>query len=190
MAEAIVVIHGPMRTGKTFHAKAFAAHFGCDRIIEIDFEQHRTAEIGPGALILTNEWPRRVDRRRRDLVAEHLAGAQVFSIEQAREMIGVGPVSDIPPVTARASKPAEGTAPALPGTRQLAGNGLFNAFMRQGVKLPLRADAEYVGSVLDGHGDEIFVVDQNNELPDDRANAIAALIAAAVNDRAFVGGAA
>jgi len=25
----IVIIHGPMASGKTFHSKAFAEHFGC-----------------------------------------------------------------------------------------------------------------------------------------------------------------
>ncbi len=98
----VVVIHGAQRTGKSYYAGTFAKHFGCDRVVEIDFEQHRVNEIGPGALILTNEWPRRVNRRRPDPIGERLDGAQIVSIERARELIGVGPVSSIPPATTRA----------------------------------------------------------------------------------------
>jgi hypothetical protein len=85
-----IVIYGPPRTGKTFHKEAFAAHFGCDRVIDFDDDQHRKQEIGAGALVLMQQKPRPM--------AASLANATVYSIEQARALIGIGPVSSIPAV--------------------------------------------------------------------------------------------
>lgn len=31
----MIVIHGPGRTGKTVHARRFAEHYGCSRIVDI-----------------------------------------------------------------------------------------------------------------------------------------------------------
>lgn len=62
---------------------------------------------------------------------------------------------------------------------------IANDFARQlaqhGVRLPLRHSVEDIGSVLDADGNEVLVVDPNNETPDEQATSIALLIIAAVN---------
>jgi hypothetical protein len=50
-----------------------------------------------------------------------------------------------------------------------------------GIMLPLRACPEFVGSVVDDEGDQVFVVDPDNERSDEESAAIAALVVGAVN---------
>jgi predicted TIM-barrel fold metal-dependent hydrolase len=55
------------------------------------------------------------------------------------------------------------------------------ALRRSGVELPLQLHDEEVGSVVDAAGREVFVVDHNGEMPDERAGAIAAWLICAAN---------
>ncbi|WP_052201909.1 hypothetical protein [Ensifer sp. ZNC0028] len=58
---------------------------------------------------------------------------------------------------------------------------LNDAFLLQGVKLPLHVSKEECGVILDADGRDVLTVDSNGFQPDDQVNAIAALIAACIN---------
>ncbi len=58
---------------------------------------------------------------------------------------------------------------------------LQEAFQVQGVKLPLHLSKTDCGVVLDADGRDVLTVDSNGFQPDGQVNAIAALIAACVN---------
>jgi hypothetical protein len=101
---SVIVIHGPMRTGKTFHAKRFCEHYRCDIVGDLD--EMSGADLGfkinggrapyqsvkmpaVARLLLLTTWnPTAISRR--------LPDARIISIEEARKAIGVGPVSSIP----------------------------------------------------------------------------------------------
>lgn len=55
----IVIVHGPMASGKTRNAQALMRHYKCRRIIEWESRQGREAELMHGDLVLTNERPNR-----------------------------------------------------------------------------------------------------------------------------------
>jgi len=58
---------------------------------------------------------------------------------------------------------------------------LEQAFLEQGVKLPLRPSESECGVVLDADGRDVLTVDSNGFQPDDQVSALATLIAACVN---------
>jgi hypothetical protein len=79
----IVVIHGPMRTGKTLHASKFAAHFGCTRTIDwTHAKQHEQPRDGD--LLLTNATPTKILRAYPDAV--------LVPVNDARLAIGLAEV--------------------------------------------------------------------------------------------------
>lgn len=92
----IVILHGPMASGKTFHSKAFARHYGCRHIADWDCRAQELPRDG-NLLLLTNEHPERavaaIRKRRPD------AEIQVVHVRTARLAIGVAPVA--PPLPAR-----------------------------------------------------------------------------------------
>jgi hypothetical protein len=55
-------------------------------------------------------------------------------------------------------------------------------FATQGVALPLRHDLTYIGTIIDAHNRDVFVVDQNGEKSDAEVTALADLLATAVNN--------
>ncbi|MFN3675322.1 MAG: hypothetical protein ACK4TC_05030 [Sphingomonas pseudosanguinis] len=103
----MIVIHGPGRTGKTVHARRFAEHYGCSRIIDIPAfstvrhlrravrdgtirnDHHAVPVRGEGTdcLILANE-PEDYLR------ANFPPGTTLISIAQARDAIGLEPVPE------------------------------------------------------------------------------------------------
>ncbi|NYT43135.1 hypothetical protein HZY97_20335 [Sphingomonas sp. R-74633] len=88
----ITVIHGPQASGKTFHAERFRKHFGCRDVVDgwrpgSDLSDHsEPVVLRNGDLLLTNANPDAVMKRFGD------RGVRLIPIEQARRMIGVGPV--------------------------------------------------------------------------------------------------
>lgn len=88
---AIVVIHGPQCTGKTFHAEAFRQHYGCTGISDGYVEGDKS---GPrpkaGDLVLTNLTIKQLrSKRYRGAFDDTVI---LVPIEAARAAIGVGPV--------------------------------------------------------------------------------------------------
>ena len=92
----IVLIHGPMASGKTFHSRAFAKHFGCSDIADWDCRE-RVPSQSAALLLLTNEHPERVVAKIRKGRPD--AEIRVVHIRTARLAIGVTPVA--PPLPAR-----------------------------------------------------------------------------------------
>lgn len=92
----IVLIHGPMASGKTFHSKAFAQHFGCSEIADWDCREQPLPR-SKALLLLTNEHPERVVAKiRKGRPDEEI---RVVHIRTARLAIGAAPVA--PPLPAR-----------------------------------------------------------------------------------------
>lgn len=94
----IVLIHGPMASGKTFHSKAFAKHFGCSAVADWDCRE-RELPRSSALLLLTNEHPERVVGQIRKSRPD--AEIRVVHIRTARLAIGVAPVA--PPLPARST---------------------------------------------------------------------------------------
>lgn len=92
----IVLIHGPMASGKTFHSEAFAKHFGCSDIADWDCRE-RPLPQSDALLLLTIEHPERVVAKIRKRHPD--AEIRVVHIRTARMAIGVAPVA--PPLPAR-----------------------------------------------------------------------------------------
>ncbi|KFG91697.1 hypothetical protein BV98_000555 [Sphingobium herbicidovorans NBRC 16415] len=92
----IVVLHGPMASGKTFHSEAFAKHFGCSAVADWDCRE-RELPRSNALLLLTNEHPDRVVAKIRKGRPD--AEIRVVHIRTARLAIGVAPVA--PPLRAR-----------------------------------------------------------------------------------------
>lgn len=59
--------------------------------------------------------------------------------------------------------------------------GIAAALVDLDVELPLRVCDAHLGSVVDANGGEIFVVDVNNEWPDEQTRAVARMLVLAVN---------
>ena len=132
----MIVIHGPGRTGKTLHARRFAKHYGCTRIVDIpDFStaralrkeiragelannHHATAVAGEGTrcLVLATE-PEDYLR------ANFLPGTKLISIADARAAVGLEP---IPEGGFRLPEPAARQASDKP--LSLGGTGKRSAF--------------------------------------------------------------
>lgn len=55
--ETIVIVHGPMASGKTRNAPALMRHYGCRRVVEWESRQARETKLMPGDLVLTNDQP-------------------------------------------------------------------------------------------------------------------------------------
>jgi hypothetical protein len=92
----IVIIHGPMASGKTFHSKAFAKHFGCSHIA--DWDRHgQPLPNSNSLLVLTNDHPRRAESAIRKRNPD--AKIRIISIRIARLAIGVAPIA--PPLPPR-----------------------------------------------------------------------------------------
>lgn len=83
------IIHGPMASGKTFHADAFRRHYGCHAAIDLDdldkLDRRRTQM--DGLLILTNLKPDDALKRIRKVVPD--ADNRIIDIKSARLAIGV-----------------------------------------------------------------------------------------------------
>lgn len=85
------VIHGPMRSGKTFHSAAFCRHYGCHASIDIEQLPGLSRSFQKdGLLILTNLSPD--DAANRITKAAPLADFHLVDIASARSSIGVEPV--------------------------------------------------------------------------------------------------
>lgn len=92
----ITIIHGPVHTGKTYHARAFAAHFGCTSIVDDADRHHRDAPFPPdGALILTTLSRREIIQWQERAVPNpdplHRHKLMFVDITSARLAIGVAP---------------------------------------------------------------------------------------------------
>lgn len=80
-----VIIHGPQSCGKTKHAAALAAHFGCSEVVD----NWCGARCTKGALLLTNA---------EVLVAAVIDDARVLSFAEAMRLTGlstIDPVADV-----------------------------------------------------------------------------------------------
>lgn len=90
---AIVVIHGPKCTGKTFHAEALRKHYGCIRISD-DYIDGASGPrpVRDGDLVLTTLTPRDLGKRGR---GAFLVPPQLIPVHDARFAIGVGPVQPL-----------------------------------------------------------------------------------------------
>lgn len=75
----MIVIHGPMGSGKTFHGARFAEHYGCARVLEAE-DRHQIQQAAAGDLILTYEDAQKAARR--------FPEAQLVAIADARVAIG------------------------------------------------------------------------------------------------------
>mgnify|MGYP003640550361 CR=1 FL=1 len=95
----IIVIHGPMATGKTHHKEAFAKHYGCTAIVDNWFvRDHEFPE--DGRLVLTTSHPAEIavqfaeDEVFRLLKSPDGAPEpelRIIDITTARSAIGVAP---------------------------------------------------------------------------------------------------
>jgi len=65
---------------------------------------------------------------------------------------------------------------------------LASEFGDRGFKLPFKPSRNDIGAVLDSDGNDIFVVDVNNQPPDQQVADVAELITVCVNYAALVGG--
>lgn len=63
---------------------------------------------------------------------------------------------------------------------------ITDTWLDAGVLLPLRADAEHIGSIVDADDNEILVVDQHRDRGDAAVAMIAELIVTSVNGLAGV----
>lgn len=88
-----VVIYGPPRTGKTFHADRFAKHYGCTNVIdEGAFGRQHTGPLGRHDLLLSTDGPATLMHR---FIGRGLCTtAKLISIEDARRALSLGPVPD------------------------------------------------------------------------------------------------
>jgi hypothetical protein len=83
---AITVIHGPMATGKTFHAVRFKQQYCCNRVLDgwpDDGGSRGHGEPRDGDLILTTRSP--TDMRQK------LPDARYVDINTARRRVGLPP---------------------------------------------------------------------------------------------------
>ncbi|MBG6116238.1 hypothetical protein IWY39_000042 [Sphingobium sp. JAI105] len=82
------LIHGPIRSGKTFHSDKFRRHFHCHAAIDLDDlpKLHRKAQKD-GLLLLTNLAPDIAEKRIREIVRD--ADIDIIDIKTARRAIGV-----------------------------------------------------------------------------------------------------
>jgi predicted kinase len=77
--ETIVIVHGPMASGKTRNASALKRHFGCLRIVEAESRQGMHTKLQPGDLVLTNAEP-----------PFDVANAKVVGIREALRALNLG----------------------------------------------------------------------------------------------------
>ncbi|WP_017978577.1 hypothetical protein [Sphingomonas melonis] len=75
----MIVIHGPMGSGKTFHGKRFAEHYGCARVLEAE-DRHEIQQATAGDLILTYDSAEKAARR--------FPEARLVTVADARIAIG------------------------------------------------------------------------------------------------------
>ena len=97
----MTIIHGPMASGKTFHAAAFRQHYQCHEAIDLDDIPRRHRLQMDGLLILTNLGAEQALKRLRKI--EPAMEIRMVDIQTARMAIGVAPVA--PPLPARRPKP-------------------------------------------------------------------------------------
>ena len=84
----ITIIHGPMRSGKTFHKQAFAQQFGCTHIV--DEWQPSIHEVPEDCrLVLTYDSEEEIKRAIR--LDRPSADVRIIDITTARSLIGVAP---------------------------------------------------------------------------------------------------
>jgi hypothetical protein len=153
----IVVIHGPQATGKTLHASRFAEHYGCARTLDWTHAKQHEQPLD-GDLLLTIEPPAKILRA--------LPDATLIPVNVARAAIGLDPA------------PAGG----FPPIRDVPLTAAILADL--GVKVPLRADVAYPGTIVDAAGRDVCVVDYNGEQSDGAVTSLAGFIADIVNDSA------
>lgn len=91
---AIIVIHGPPASGKTFHAEAFRKHYGCAAISDGYPEGDEGApRPKTGDLVLTYLTVEQMrSKRYRGAFGDTVI---LVPIEAARAAIGVGPVQPL-----------------------------------------------------------------------------------------------
>lgn len=75
----VIVIHGPMASGKTRNAERFRSHYGRTRIVD-GWVADDERELRPGDLVLTYEHP--------DEIRRSIRNARLISIEEASQAIG------------------------------------------------------------------------------------------------------
>lgn len=75
----IIVIHGPMASGKTRNAQKFRSYYGQKRIVD-GWSEGDERQLRPGDLVLTIEQP--------DTIRRCIQRARLIAIEQAIHAIG------------------------------------------------------------------------------------------------------
>lgn len=84
----ITIIHGPERTGKSFHKQAFARHYGCSHIVD-GWDPHQCAlPERPNRLVLTVATPETILQALLDY-DDPITAFQLIDIATARQAIGV-----------------------------------------------------------------------------------------------------
>lgn len=84
----ITIIHGPMASGKTFHKKAFARHYGCAAIVDGWDPRYHELPSEPGRLVLTNA-ERAEILRQMQKHGDPIVAFLMIDIATARQAIGV-----------------------------------------------------------------------------------------------------
>ncbi|MBV2148592.1 hypothetical protein KRZ98_09875 [Sphingobium sp. AS12] len=100
----ITVIHGPMRSGKTFHRDAFAAHYRCTRIVDDWLPQRpfRQAMPDDDSLVLTTASTAEIEKAMKRTPTRD--AVRIVDIYTARLAIGLpefAPPIDVDPEARR-----------------------------------------------------------------------------------------